>query len=59
MLTALPLLALSNWGLAFAILFMLLMLGFVAYIVLRAWLDPTLAPSFAGDAVTGWARWRP
>lgn len=34
-LTALPLLALSNWGLAFAILVMMLMLGFVAYIVLQ------------------------
>jgi hypothetical protein len=32
---ALPMLALSNWGLAVAILFIMLMLGFVAYIILQ------------------------
>ncbi|MSP89718.1 MAG: TRAP transporter large permease subunit [Alphaproteobacteria bacterium] len=38
---------------------MLLSALFVGYIVLRAWLDPALAPSFEGEVVAGWARWRP
>ena len=32
---------------------------FVAYILLRAWLDPSLAPRFEHTPVTGWVRWRP
>ncbi len=38
---------------------LLLSLIFVAYIMLRAWLNPSLAPSFAGEEHQGWARWRP
>jgi tripartite ATP-independent transporter DctM subunit len=37
----------------------ILSIVFVVYIVVRAWLDPTLAPSFEGDKVEGWARWQP
>jgi len=32
---------------------------FIAYIVARAWLDPTLAPSVEGPDVQAWERWRP
>ena len=32
---------------------------FVGYIVTRTSLDPTLAPPFEGERVTGWARWWP
>lgn len=32
---------------------------FVAYIVLRCWLNPGLAPGFEQQQVIGWARWRP
>ncbi len=32
---------------------------FVAYVVLRATLDPSLAPRFDHAPVRGWARWRP
>jgi tripartite ATP-independent transporter DctM subunit len=32
---------------------------FVAYILLRAWSNPMLAPRFEHAPVTGWARWRP
>jgi tripartite ATP-independent transporter DctM subunit len=32
---------------------------FVGYIVVRATLDPRLAPAFAHETVRGWARWRP
>jgi tripartite ATP-independent transporter DctM subunit len=37
----------------------LLAAAFVAYIVVRAWLDPRLAPPFEHDPAGGWARWRP
>jgi len=37
----------------------LLALMFVAYIVLRAALNPALAPRFEHAPVTGWPRWRP
>ncbi len=37
----------------------LLALAFVAFIVLRATLDPELAPVSAHEPVHGWARWRP
>lgn len=37
----------------------LLALLFVAYIILRAALNPALAPRFAAPVVHGWARWRP
>src|SRR6266851_4837712 len=37
----------------------LLSILFVGYIVLRTSLDPTLAPPFEGERVTGWARWWP
>ena len=32
---------------------------FVAYILLRTWHDPKLAPRFEHAPVMGWARWRP
>ena len=32
---------------------------FIAYIVLRAWLNPSLAPAAGGAQVSGWERWRP
>lgn len=32
---------------------------FIAYIVARAWLDPTLAPSVEGPDVQAWERWKP
>ena len=38
---------------------MLLALIFVGWIVGRCVLDPTLAPTFEHQRVTGWARWRP
>jgi tripartite ATP-independent transporter DctM subunit len=38
---------------------LLLATVFVGYIMLRAWLDPSLAPSYDGEAYHGWARWRP
>src|SRR5262245_55943937 len=37
----------------------LLAVMFVAYIVLRATLNPALAPRFEHAPVVGWARWRP
>ena len=37
----------------------LLAASFVGYIVVRATLDPGLAPAFAHEPVRGWARWRP
>ena len=37
----------------------LLSLMFVAYIIVRARLDPALAPAFEQERVRGWARWRP
>jgi tripartite ATP-independent transporter DctM subunit len=37
----------------------LLSILFVGYIVLRCVLDPSLAPSFEHERVSGWARWRP
>jgi tripartite ATP-independent transporter DctM subunit len=38
---------------------LLLAAAFVAYIVLRAVLNPSLAPRFEHAPVSGWARWRP
>jgi tripartite ATP-independent transporter DctM subunit len=38
---------------------LLLAAGFVAYILLRAILNPTLAPRFEHAPISGWARWRP
>ena len=38
---------------------MLLSVVFVAYIVIRCKLDPSLAPTFDHVPVHGWARWRP
>ena len=38
---------------------MLLSALFVGYIVIRCWLNPSLAPAFEQQAVIGWARWRP
>lgn len=38
---------------------LILSLIFIAYIVLRAWLDPRLAPAVEGAAVSGWERWKP
>jgi tripartite ATP-independent transporter DctM subunit len=32
---------------------------FLAWVVLRCWLDPRLAPADAREDVAGWARWRP
>lgn len=32
---------------------------FIAYIVIRAWLDPSLAPTAEGPKVSGWDQWRP
>ena len=32
---------------------------FIAWIVLRAWLQPSLAPAFEHQEVAGWERWRP
>jgi tripartite ATP-independent transporter DctM subunit len=32
---------------------------FIAYIVIRAWRDPSLAPADASPPVRGWQRWRP
>ena len=37
----------------------LLAMIFVGWIVVRCVLDPTLAPTFEHERVTGWARWRP
>jgi tripartite ATP-independent transporter DctM subunit len=37
----------------------LMSLMFVAYIMLRAMLDPSLAPAFEHTPIRGWARWRP
>jgi tripartite ATP-independent transporter DctM subunit len=37
----------------------LLSVVFVAYIVVRATLNPALAPTFEHDAIRGWARWKP
>ena len=37
----------------------LLSLTFIGYIMLRAKLDPGLAPAFEHATVRGWARWRP
>jgi tripartite ATP-independent transporter DctM subunit len=37
----------------------LLAASFVAYIVIRATLDPRLAPTFEHETVRGWERWRP
>jgi tripartite ATP-independent transporter DctM subunit len=37
----------------------LLSVVFVAYIVVRASLNPALAPTFEHDGVRGWARWKP
>ncbi|MFO1319343.1 MAG: TRAP transporter large permease [Burkholderiales bacterium] len=37
----------------------LLALTFVAYIVIRTWRNPSLAPAFAHEPVQGWDRWRP
>ena len=38
---------------------MLMSLMFVGYIMVRATLDPSLAPAFEHTPVRGWARWRP
>jgi len=38
---------------------LLLAIVFVAYIMLRAWFNPSLAPSFAGEEHHGWQRWKP
>jgi len=32
---------------------------FIAYIVIRAWLDPSLAPAVEGPDVHGWSKWKP
>jgi len=32
---------------------------FISYIVIRAWLNPSLAPAAEGPQVFGWERWRP
>ena len=37
----------------------LLAAAFVAYIIVRAVLNPALAPPFSHETVRGWARWRP
>jgi tripartite ATP-independent transporter DctM subunit len=37
----------------------LLSAAFVGYIVVRAVLDPRLAPAFERETVIGWARWQP
>jgi tripartite ATP-independent transporter DctM subunit len=37
----------------------LLSLAFVAYIVARAALDPSLAPAFEHERLSAWERWRP
>jgi tripartite ATP-independent transporter DctM subunit len=37
----------------------LLSIVFVAYIVTRATLDPSLAPAFEHETVSGWTRWQP
>ena len=37
----------------------LLSVAFVAYIVVRALMDPSLAPMFEHERVSGWERWRP
>jgi len=37
----------------------LLSIAFVAYIIVRAVMDPRLAPAFEHEAVSGWARWKP
>ncbi|MDH4189168.1 MAG: TRAP transporter large permease [Betaproteobacteria bacterium] len=37
----------------------LLSTAFVTWIVLRAALNPSLAPAFAHEEIHGWARWRP
>jgi tripartite ATP-independent transporter DctM subunit len=37
----------------------LLSILFVGWIVIRCTLNPSLAPSFEHERVTGWARWRP
>jgi tripartite ATP-independent transporter DctM subunit len=38
-----------------------LMMGtlFLGYVVVRCWLDPTLAPAYDIPRAEGWARWRP
>ena len=38
---------------------LILSVVFIAYIVARAWLDPSLAPSAEGASVRGWERWTP
>jgi tripartite ATP-independent transporter DctM subunit len=38
---------------------LLLSVAFVAYIVVRALSDPSLAPAFEHERITGWERWRP
>ena len=38
---------------------LILSLVFIAYIILRAWLDPSLAPSAEGAILPGWQRWKP
>ncbi len=37
----------------------LLSVAFVAYIVVRTLMDPSLAPMFEHERVSGWERWRP
>lgn len=32
---------------------------FIAYIVIRAWMNPALAPAVEGPKVDGWERWKP
>jgi tripartite ATP-independent transporter DctM subunit len=38
---------------------LLLAITFVGYIMLRAWLNPALAPSVGGVEYRGWERWKP
>ena len=32
---------------------------FIAYIIVKAWLNPSLAPSVEGPSAPGWERWKP
>ncbi len=37
----------------------ILSIVFIAYIVIRAWMNPALAPAVEGPKVHGWERWKP
>lgn len=38
---------------------LILSVVFIAYIVIKAWLDPSLAPSVEAPKTSAWQRWRP